>query len=106
MKYAVFIESTQFVQRCKKAEQAELKRCQAEARAEEKRRLKDAKFAELLTLDEALSFLWHNVGRGAVLVALSNLGGLNKDRAFQMVISGLHEAMEQQTMSKTMQDAS
>ena len=80
-----------------RAEKAELKRCQAEWRAEEKRRLKHAKFAELLTVDEALSFLWHNVGREVLLVALNNLGGFGKacPYAFEMVIAVLHKAMQQ-----------
>ena len=72
-----------------------MKQCWAEARAEEKRRLKDAKFAELLTLDQALSFLWHNVGRDVLLVALNKLGGFGAACScpFEMVIEVLHEAM-------------
>ena len=41
-----------------------------------------------LVAEQALSFLWHNVGKDAMLVALNKLGGFNKDRTlnFQMVI--------------------
>ena len=52
------------------AEQVELKRHRAEARAAEKGRLQYVKFVELLTVDQALTFLWHNVGRHVLLVAL------------------------------------
>ena len=88
-------------ERCKEAEKAELKRRQAEwraRRAEEKRRLKSAKFAELLTVDEALSFLWHNVGRDVLLVALNKLGGIGEACPFEMVIAVLHKAMQQDSM--------
>ena len=77
-------------ERRKEAEKAELKWC----RAEEKHRLKSAKFAELLTVDEALSFLWHNVGRDVLLVALNKLGGFGKACPFEMVIAVLHKAMQ------------